>query len=180
MKMNFAIVPLVAMGLVGAGLAVGLTNDPRELPSMLIDKPMPEFDLPALRPQDPNFRRDDLDGAIAMVNVFASWCVSCRLEHPTLMRLARESRVPIHGVDWKDSREDGLAWLGVFGDPYTRLGEDVNSKLAIELGVTGAPETYIIDRSGRIRYKQIGPITDDVWKETIEPLIRALEQENAG
>ena len=180
MKLNFAVIPLALMGFIGAGLAFGLTNDPRKLPSMMIDKPMPDFDLPALRPDDADFRRSDLDGQVAMVNVFASWCISCRMEHPTLMRLAKQKRVTIHGVDWKDTREDGLAWLGAFGDPYTLVGEDVSSKLAIELGVTGAPETYIVDRTGRIRYKQIGPITDDVWNDTIEPLILSLEQETAG
>lgn len=179
MKFNPALIPLALMGLIGAGLAVGLTNDPRKLPSMLIDKPMPDFDLPALRAGEDDFNRDDLSGEIALINVFASWCVSCRVEHPTLMRLARDKRVTIHGVDWKDKREDGLAWIAAFGDPYTLVGEDVNSKLAIELGVTGAPETYVVDRTGRIRYKQIGPITDEVWEDTIEPLILALEKEGA-
>jgi len=167
------------MGMIGGGLALGLRNDPRILPSAMIDRPLPEFDLPPVRAEAIGFKRSDINGQVALVNVFASWCVACRVEHPTLMRLARENRVPLYGVDWKDKRADGAAWLQAFGDPFIHVGEDRNSKLAIELGVTGAPETYIIDRTGRIRYKQIGPITEEVWTQTIEPLVLALEQEDA-
>ncbi len=169
--------PLLIMLGIGAGFAISLSNDPHTLPSALIDQPLPEFDLPPIRTEDVGFSRADLEGQVALVNVFASWCVACRIEHPTLMRLSREKRIPVYGVDWKDKREDGAAWLLAFGDPYELVGEDQNSKLAIELGVTGAPETYVIDKTGRIRYKQIGPITEDVWNDTIEPLVIALEKE---
>ncbi len=172
--------PLVVMIAIGAGLGVGLTNDPRALPSALVDKPLPDFNLPPVRAEDRGFKHDDVKDEVALINIFASWCISCRIEHPTLMRLADEKRIPIYGVDWRDKREDGAAWLAAFGDPFELVGEDQSSKLAIELGVTGAPETYVIDRTGRIRYKQIGPITEDVWRQVIEPLILSLEDEAAS
>jgi cytochrome c biogenesis protein CcmG, thiol:disulfide interchange protein DsbE len=172
--------PLAVMIAIGIGLGVGLTNDPRALPSALVDKPLPAFNLPPVRAEERGFKHDDVKGEVALINVFASWCISCRVEHPTLMRLADEKRVPLYGVDWRDKREDGAAWLAAFGDPFKLVGEDQNSKLAIELGVTGAPETYVIDHTGRIRYKQIGPITEDVWRDVIEPLILSLEQEAAS
>lgn len=176
MKLS-ALIPLLLFAMIGVGLAVGLTNDPKELPSAMIDKPLPAFNLPPVRNEPVGFKHTDVAAQVALINVFASWCVSCRIEHPTLMRLAREDRVPIYGVDWKDAREDGAAWLEAFGDPFLLVGEDTESRLAIELGVTGAPETYVVDRTGRIRYKQIGPITEDVWNDTIEPLVIALEEE---
>lgn len=178
MKLS-ALIPLFLFAFIGVGLGVGLTNDPRKLPSAMIDKPLPHFDLPPVRDEPTGFKKAHVDGQVAMINVFASWCVACRIEHPTLTRLSREKRVPIYGVDWKDTREDGAAWLKAYGDPFIRVGEDTDSRLAIELGVTGAPETYIVDRTGRIRYKQIGPITEDVWEDTIEPLVLALEEEKA-
>ncbi|MFZ5618146.1 MAG: DsbE family thiol:disulfide interchange protein [Pseudomonadota bacterium] len=180
MRISASIVPLVLMAGVGVFLGAGLGRNPHVLPSMMIDRPLPDFDLPPIRSGDEGFRRGDIEGRIAMINVFASWCVSCRIEHPTLMSLAARRGTPIYGVDWKDRGEDGAAWLAAFGDPYAGVGEDRDSRLAIELGVTGAPETFIVDRSGRIRFKQIGPITDEVWKETIEPVIRALEEEAAS
>lgn len=179
MRFSLAIIPLLVMGAVGASLGVGLRRDPHELPSMMIDRPLPDFDLPPVRTGDTGLKSADLIGEVAMINVFGSWCVSCRIEHPTLMQLAAKGRTPIYGVDWKDTTEDGAAWLSSFGDPYAGVGKDHDSRLAIDLGVTGAPETFIIDKTGRIRYKQIGPITDDVWKETIEPIIAALEKEPA-
>ena len=179
MRFNSSFIPLIMMGLIGIGLAFGLRNDPRALPSAMIDQQLPEFDLPPVRAEEIGFKRTDIGSEVALINIFASWCVSCRVEHPTLMRLADEQRVPIYGVDWRDKRSDGAAWLEAFGDPFDRVGEDQSSKLAIELGVTGAPETFVIDRTGRIRYKQIGPITEQVWTETIEPLVIALEEEGA-
>ena len=179
MKLTSSIIPLLMMCLVGGAMALGLKNDPHTLPSALIDKPMPEFDLPPIGDDRDGFARADLEGKVALVNVFASWCVACRIEHPTLMELAGEKRVPIYGVDWKDDPRDGADWLGAFGDPYVLVGEDRDSRLAIDLGVTGAPETFVIDRTGRIRFKQIGPITDDVWRETIKPLVETLEKEAA-
>ncbi len=181
MKMRFslAIVPVFLMGAVGAAFAVGLGRDPHQLPSMMIDRPLPGFDLPGLQESDHRFARKDLAGEVSMINIFGSWCGSCRLEHPTLMHLRAAGAVNIYGVDWKDSPEDGAAWLEAYGDPYLKVGRDHDSRLAIDLGVTGAPETFIVDKTGRIRYKQIGPITDDVWRDTIGPVVAALEKEPA-
>jgi cytochrome c biogenesis protein CcmG/thiol:disulfide interchange protein DsbE len=179
MKITAAFAPLAIMVLIGAGLAIGLRNDPRELPSTLIDRPLPAFDLPAVRNGDVGFSDRDIRGRVALVNIFGSWCAACRIEHPTLMRLSRTKAAAIYGVDWKDKPEDGAAWLKRHGDPYILVGADFDSKLAIDLGVTGAPETFVVDRSGRIRYKHVGPITDDVWRDEMAPLVAALESENS-
>lgn len=177
MRINFAVLPVIVMGAIGGAFAIGLGRDPHQLPSMLIDRPMPAFELPALRSTDSPLAAADLAGEVTMVNVFGSWCGACRIEHPTLMRLAASGAAKIYGVDWKDAPEDGVNWLGAYGDPYVKVGRDPDSRLAIDLGVTGAPETFIVDRTGRIRYKQIGPITDEVWRETIAPVVAALEKE---
>ncbi|MCA8888240.1 MAG: DsbE family thiol:disulfide interchange protein [Parvularculaceae bacterium] len=168
------------MAAIGVAFIIGLTNDPRELPSTLIDKPLPEFNLPPVYEGEAEFTNDDLAGQVALVNIFGSWCAACRIEHPMLMRLTRQNAVPIYGIDWKDKPEDGAAWLRRHGDPYLRVGVDIDSKLAIDLGVTGAPETFVIDRSGRIRYKHVGPITDEVWRQTLQPLVRSLQAEAAS
>ena len=177
MRIISALIPLIVMALISVLLALGLRHNPQDLPSVMIDRPLPKFDLPPVRAESHGLKRDDVIGDVALINVFASWCEGCRVEHPVLMRASRANRVPIYGVNWKDDRAKGAAWLIRHGDPYNRVGADVNSALAIDLGVTGAPETYIIDRKGRIRYKQIGPITDNIWIDTIEPIIRELEQE---
>ncbi|MEE9329875.1 MAG: DsbE family thiol:disulfide interchange protein [Parvularculaceae bacterium] len=177
MRIISSFAPLVVMALISVLLALGLRHDPQNLPSAMIDRPLPAFDLPPVRAEPDGLKRADVIGEVAMINVFASWCEGCRIEHPVLMRASRAGRVPIYGVDWKDDRAKGAAWLIRHGDPYTRVGADINSALAIDLGLTGAPETYIIDRKGRIRYKQIGPITDNIWIDTIEPILRKLEQE---
>ena len=180
MKITSAIIPLLVMAAIGVAFIIGLTNDPRELPSTLIDKPLPEFNLPPVYEGEAEFTNDDLAGQVALVNIFGSWCAACRIEHPMLMRLTRQNAVPIYGIDWKDKPEDGAAWLRRHGDPYLRVGVDIDSKLAIDLGVTGAPETFVIDRSGRIRYKHVGPITDEVWRQTLQPLVRSLQAEAAS
>ncbi len=113
MRLKTSLIPLILMCIVGAGLALGLRNDPRVLPSAMIDRPLPEFDLPPVRAEEIGFKRDDVEGRVALINIFASWCISCRVEHPTLMRLSEENRVPLYGVDWRDKRADGSAWLKV-------------------------------------------------------------------
>ena len=172
-----AFIPASLFVIIVIFLGVGLTKDPHKLPSTLIDRPMPEFELTEIAPGEPVLDRGDLEKGLALVNVFGSWCRSCVIEHPTLMRLSREQSIPIYGVDWRDKPGDGKAWLDRFGDPYARVGVDGDSVLAINLGVTGAPETFIVDSSGQIRYKHIGPITDDVWDEVIEPVLANLAQE---
>ena len=178
MKRALFIVPLILfLGLAGY-LGFGLTRDSRILPSTLIDKPAPDFALESLLPDGKGLATADLTGAVSLVNMFASWCVPCRAEHPIWVRLAREHEIPIHGINWKDKREDATAWLEELGNPYTRIGFDPDNKAGVEWGVYGAPETYIIDRNGRVRYKHVGPVFAESLNETILPLIRKLQEES--
>ena len=159
--------------LVGA-LAFGLTRDPRILPSELIEKPFPEFALENLEGTqiiDPNV----LQGKVSLVNVFGSWCVACTTEHPQLMAQRQNPDVQLVGIDWRDTREAANRWLVKNGNPYDVVIFDPNSKLIVELGVTGAPETFIVDRDGKIRYKHVGIITPKVWKDTLRPLVGSLQ-----
>lgn len=166
--------------LVFAGLAVafgwGLTKDPRILPSTLIGKPVPEFNLPSVKGRTLGLSSADLNGEVSLVNVFASWCTACRAEHPLFMRLKAAGVVPIHGLNYKDNPDDAAAWLDKLGDPYTRTGADVNGRVGIEWGVYGVPETFVINRDGRIVYKHIGTVTPKVLDETLLPMIRKLQQ----
>src|SRR5690606_8784972 len=128
---------------------VGLQRDPSKLPSQLIDRPAPQFALPAVRDGEPGLATADLAGEPALLNIFASWCVPCRLEHPVLMRLSAEG-TPIYGIDWKETPAAGAAWLAEHGDPYRKVGNDEAGRIGIDLGVTGVPETFVIDRRGRV------------------------------
>lgn len=159
-------------------LAIGLTRDPSVIPTEMIDREMPQFELPELRQEAVTLSTEDLIGETVLVNVFGSWCVACLQEHPTLMQLSRDNTVRIVGVNWRDERDDALAWLAKHGDPYADIVFDAESDLVIEMGVTGAPETFVLDPSGRIRYKQVGPITPEVWKGTIRPVIDAIARES--
>ncbi len=174
------LVPVALFFVLVVFLAIGLTRDPSVIPTEMIDREMPEFELPELREDGILVTEDDLVGEIALVNVFGSWCVACLQEHPTLMQLARDDTVTIVGVNWRDERDDALAWLDKHGDPYDTIVFDAESDLVIEIGVTGAPETFVLDPTGRIRYKQIGPITEDVWTDTVLPVINAIEQERSA
>jgi len=158
-------------------LAIGLTRDPSVIPTEMIDREIPDFELPELRSDTTMLNRDDLIGETVLVNVFGSWCVACSQEHPTLMQLSRDNTVRIVGINWRDEREEALDWLEEHGDPYADIIFDAESDLVIEMGVTGAPETFIVDPNGRIRYKQIGAITPDVWKKKIRPVIEAIARE---
>lgn len=171
------LVPLAVFILLGALLAVGLTMNPREVPSPLIGKPVPEFTLPPVKGRTLGLASADLRGEVSLVNVFASWCTACREEHPLFMALARERVVPIHGLNYKDRPEDAAAWLAELGDPYTRTGADLDGRVAIDWGVYGVPETFVIDRAGRIAYKQIGPISRERWESVILPLVNQLRSE---
>ncbi len=174
-KLVFAL-PLVVFGAGAAILAAGLRLDPRTVPSPLIGKPVPRFDLPPVKGRTLGLATRDLKGEVSLVNVFASWCVACRDEHPLLMELHNRGIVPIHGLNYKDQPDDAAGWLAQMGDPYTRTGADVNGRAAIEWGVYGVPETFVIDRDGRIAYKQIGPITPEVLREKLLPLIENLRR----
>lgn len=157
-------------------LAIGLTRDPSKIPTEMIDRPMPAFELPELR-EARLVTQTDLLGDVTLVNVFGSWCVACLQEHPTLMELSEDRIVRIVGVNWRDDESDALNWLAKHGDPYETIMFDAESDLVIEMGVTGAPETFVLDATGRIRYKQVGPITPDVWRNTIRPVLDAIAQE---
>jgi cytochrome c biogenesis protein CcmG/thiol:disulfide interchange protein DsbE len=156
-------------------LGIGLTLKPQDLPSEFINKPVPEFRLESLIPGEPPVSSEDLKGEFVLLNVFGSWCVACLVEHPHLVDLQSKGAIRIVGLDWRDTREDALAWLNRHGNPYDQIGFDQHSEVAISLGVTGAPETFLIDPSGQIRYKQIGPITPEVWQKTLLPMIRHIQ-----
>jgi cytochrome c biogenesis protein CcmG/thiol:disulfide interchange protein DsbE len=157
-------------------LGTGLTMDPRSIPSPLIDKPVPQFSLPPVKGRVLGLASADLKNEVALVNVFASWCVACRAEHPLLMELKRSGLVPIHGLNYKDRPDDAEAWLNKLGDPYTRTGADISGRVGIDWGVYGVPETFVIDRDGRIAYKQIGQLTPEALRDTIIPLINRLRR----
>jgi cytochrome c biogenesis protein CcmG/thiol:disulfide interchange protein DsbE len=173
--LKFAI-PLAVFILLAAFLAVGLTRDPREVPSPFIGKPAPAFKLEQLHDQKLAFTPEDMKGKVWMLNVWASWCVSCRVEHPLLVDLAKAKIVPVIGLAYKDKRDDGLAWLKTNGDPYNLSIVDQDGRVGIDFGVYGVPETFVIDKAGIIRYKQIGPLTADALKQTILPLVRELQR----
>ena len=171
--MKYYLVLAVFIALV-AFLAVGLTLNPHEVPSPLINKPAPHFELPQLRDASKNFSERDMMGKVWLLNVWASWCVSCREEHPVLLEFAKSEVAPVYGLDYKDKREDGVSWLERFGDPYRISAFDYDGKVGIDYGVYGVPETYVIDKRGVIRYKQIGPLTPEILKRKIIPLVASL------
>jgi cytochrome c biogenesis protein CcmG/thiol:disulfide interchange protein DsbE len=176
-KLKF-LVPLALFGVLVAFLAVGLTRDPREVPSPLVNKAAPAFKLAQLIKPDEAFSPADLKGQVWMLNVWASWCVACRAEHPLLVEIARSKVVPLIGLDYKDQRADGLKFLAQHGDPYNLSAFDADGRVGIDYGVYGVPETFIIDKRGVIRHKQIGPITPESLEKTILPLLAQLKQES--
>lgn len=171
------LVPAVAFVELVLAFGVGLNRDPSRVPSALIGKPVPEFSLAPVKGRSLGLSTKDLRGNVSLVNVFASWCVACREEHPLLMRMQKQGLVPIHGLNYKDKPDDAARWLDAMGDPYGRTGADLDGRVAIDWGVYGVPETYVIDRQGRIAFKQIGPLTPEVLERTILPLIAKLRGE---
>ena len=155
-------------------LGVGLNLNPREVPSPLIGKPAPGFQLTRLDDPGQTITRQDMLGKVWVLNVWASWCVACREEHPLLVEFAKKKLVPIYGLNYKDKREDGTRWLQRFGDPYTASLWDGDGRVGIDFGVYGVPETFLIDKQGVVRFKHIGPVTPEVLRDKIEPLIRQL------
>ena len=175
--MNKFTLPLAAFIVLVALLAVGLTLNPREVPSPLVGKPAPDFSVPQL--QDPNlsFAPKEMAGKVWLLNVWASWCVSCREEHPVIVAAAKKGDLPpVVGLNYKDKRDDGMRWLARFGDPYLLSAFDADGRVGINYGVYGVPETYLIDKAGVIRFKQIGPITPDVLEKKILPLVKELNK----
>ncbi len=168
--------PAIAFAGIALSLGFGLRRDPSLLPSALLDKPVPDFSLPPVSGRTLALSSLDLKGEVSLVNVFASWCTACRYEHPLLQQIKQKGIVPIHAIDYKDKPDDAAKWLDELGDPYTRTGADIDGRVAIDWGVYGVPETYVVDRTGRIAYKQVGPITREALDETILPLIARLRQ----
>lgn len=174
MKALKYLIPLAVFLGLAVFFAIGLTRDPRTVPSPFIDKPAPAFRLERLHDSKVAFTPEEMKGKVWMLNVWASWCASCRVEHPLLVELARQKVVPIVGLNYKDRREDALPWLQRYGDPYALSAWDGDGRVGIDYGVYGAPETFLIDKEGVIRHKQIGPITPEALEKTIMPLIRKL------
>jgi len=168
--------PLVIFLVLAGFLFVGLNLKPREVPSPLIDKPAPAFTLPQLHDPSKQFSSENMKGQVWLLNVWASWCVSCRQEHPILMDLAKQNIVPIFGLDYKDQPAEGIAWLRDHGNPYLTSMVDREGRVGIDYGVYGVPETYVIDKQGVIRYKQIGPVTMSSLQEKILPLVAELQR----
>ena len=175
-----ALGPLIVFAIVAVFLGIGLTRNPREIPSPLIDKPVPQFRLAPVKGRALGLASDDLRGEVSVVNVFASWCTACRDEHPLWMALAKERALPIHGLNYKDKPDDAARWLDELGDPYTRTGADLDGRVGIDWGVYGVPETFVIDRQGRIRRKIIGAINRRIVDEELTPLVRQLRAEPGG
>ena len=174
--LRFAI-PLAIFVTLAAFLAVGLTRDPREVPSPFIGKPAPEFKLTQLADEKLAFAPEDMKGKVWLLNVWASWCVSCREEHPVLLELAKSGAVPLYGLNYKDQRAESLRWLQKYGNPYRDSAIDAEGRIGIDYGVYGVPETYVIDKRGVIRYKQIGPVTREILAQKILPLVGQLSRE---
>jgi cytochrome c biogenesis protein CcmG, thiol:disulfide interchange protein DsbE len=175
-RVNKFVIPLAIFVALLAFLFVGLTLNPREVPSPFIGKPAPSFELAELHTPDKRFARKDMAGKVWMLNVWASWCVACREEHPVLVELAKQKTIPVVGLNYKDKPEEAKAWLKQFGDPYTVSVTDLDGRVGIDYGVYGVPETFLIDRQGVIRYKQIGPVTPEALEKKILPLARELEK----
>ena len=170
-------IPIAVFAVLVAALAWGLTIDPKVLPSTLVGKRVPEFQLPPVKGRNLGLSSADLEGEVSLVNVFASWCVACRAEHPLFMRLKSEGVVAMHGLNYKDRPVDAAKWLDTLGDPYTRTGADRDGRVAIEWGVYGVPETFVITKDGRIAHKHIGPLTQKDLDETVLPLVERLRKQ---
>jgi cytochrome c biogenesis protein CcmG/thiol:disulfide interchange protein DsbE len=173
MRLKLAI-PLAIFFLLVAFFAVGLFRDPREVPSPFIGRAAPAFKLEQLHQPQAAFTPEEMRGKVWLLNVWASWCVACQAEHPLLVQMSRDKLVPIVGLNYKDKRDDGLKWLVRHGDPYVLSAYDFEGKVGIDYGVYGVPETFVIDKQGVIRYKQIGPITPEALEKKIKPLLKEL------
>jgi cytochrome c biogenesis protein CcmG/thiol:disulfide interchange protein DsbE len=174
--MNRFLLPLGIFIALVVMLGAGLSLNPREVPSPLIGKPAPEFKLPHLQQPERLFSPREATGKVWVLNVWASWCAPCRDEHPLMTALARSGLAPVYGLNYKDKREDAIRWLEQYGDPYAASVSDIDGRVGIDYGVYGVPETYVIDKQGVIRYKRVGPVTPEILKEKIVPLIAELNR----
>lgn len=173
------LLPILIFAFLFLFLWKGLSLDPHKLPSALLNKPVPQFLLGTVLSPNQTFTNKDLRGKITLLNVWATWCVSCRDEHPVLMEIARDYQIPIYGLDYKDQRLSAAQWLHEFGNPYKLVGFDGNGSVAIDWGVYGTPETFVIDKAGFIRYKFIGPLTEDDWQKKVLPVIKGLQDNHS-
>lgn len=168
------VIPVATFIALALMLGWALTHNPRNIPSALIGKPVPQFSLPPVQGRTLGLSNSDLVGEVSLVNVFASWCVACREEHPLFMRLKADGDIPIHGLNYKDQPENAARWLNTLGDPYTRTGADRDGRVSIDWGVYGVPETFVVGKDGRIAHKHIGPLMPKDFDDTILPLVRKL------
>jgi len=174
------LLPLGVFLALAVALAAGLSRDPRALPSPLIGKPAPSFELPLLDTDGRSLRSSDMQGKVWVLNVWASWCTPCQVEHPLLVDLAARTRVPIYGLNYKDQPAAARAWLKRLGNPYAATMTDIDGRTGIDFGVYGVPETFVIDRAGKVRFRHAGPMTPEVLQQTLTPLLRDLEREKDG
>lgn len=171
-----ALIPLGIFAVLLVFLAIGLTRDPHEIPSPLIGKPAPAFTAPVLNKAGETLSTKDMLGKVWLLNTWASWCVACRQEHPLLVEFSKSNPLPIIGLDYKDQEADGIQWLARFGNPYTTSITDRDGRIGIDFGVYGVPESFLIDKAGIIRYKQIGPFTEEALRDKLIPLIKELNK----
>ena len=174
---GFVLVPLIAFALMVL-FGWGLFRAGDDLPSVLLGKPVPDFALPPVLGREEGLSTQDLIGHVSLVNVFASWCVPCRAEHPLFMELSTTGEVPLYGINYKDPPDQARAWLDDLGDPYARIGADIDGRAGIEWGVYGVPETYVI-ADGTIAYRHVGPITRAILQDTLLPIVRDLKTQSA-
>jgi cytochrome c biogenesis protein CcmG/thiol:disulfide interchange protein DsbE len=171
------IIPIIIFAALPLTFGWALNRDPQIIPSALIGQPVPQFALPPVKGRALGLSSGNLAGEVSLVNVFASWCVECRAEHPLLLQIKANAVVAIHGLNYKDAPDDAAKWLDTFGDPYTRTGADLKGRVGIDWGVYGVPETFVIAKDGRIAHKEIGPISPENWEGMLLPLIRRLQQQ---
>ena len=172
------VIPLLIFVVLAVFLALGLNLNPRDIPSPLIDKPAPAFSLPVLSQPERNLSEQDLKGQVWLLNVWASWCVSCRSEHPVLNKMAKLHAAPLVGLNYKDEPEAAKQWLAQLGNPYSVSIIDTEGRTGIDYGVYGVPETFVIDKHGIIRHKHTGPVTSEVVEKELLPMINQLKAEN--
>jgi cytochrome c biogenesis protein CcmG/thiol:disulfide interchange protein DsbE len=173
------LLPLLVFLVMVGFFAIGLRLNPREVPSPLIGKPAPAFNLPLLGAPDQKLAMQDLKGKVWVLNVWASWCTPCRVEHPLITDFAKTSGVPVYGLNYKDKPADAAAWLGKLGNPYAATVSDIDGLVGIDYGVYGVPETFVVDKQGVIRLKHIGPMTPEALRDTVLPMVEKLRKLDA-
>lgn len=178
MKTLRLLLPAALFAVITLFLFKGLERNPRELPSALIDKPAPAFTLPLLGREEQKWSPSEFAGKVWLLNVWGSWCAACQVEHPVLENLARTGLAPVVGLAWKDRPEASVAWLRRFGDPYALVVSDIDGRAGVDWGVYGAPETFVVDKRGIIRFKHVGPITPELLQSRLLPLIRTLQEQS--